>query len=388
MTNFGILPGGGSVHLDTLQNFVVKLAMPLLLLGADMGKIFREAGELMKAFVCGMAGTMAGSIAGYALFAYHLQGIGTAGDDAWKIAGALTAKNIGGGLNYMAVVDALRPSDAAVSLGLAVDNILGLIYFPFISWLGSRYNSKQQRILNSYNEILKHSSVVTSADDIATNSNHEGTVMGGDSVIGSTIDKPSLLPGPVLHQQEMNVGSYVNTLAVGLGLVAAAEHMSNWCTRFGVAVPSIALSSVLSVVLATAAPGRVRQCVLPGELMGRLLLLVFCSCIGNSSGNLLYTFGGGAGGSAAAALMGFGLVLYAVHLLVISLLCRLLRISTPKLLLASNANVGNAATASALAAAMGWQAELLPAVLVGNFGNFIGTFTGLWLANGIFRTKF
>lgn len=46
---------------------------------------------------------------------------------------------------------------------------------------------------------------------------------------------------------------------------------------------------------------------------------------------------------------------------------------------------GNAATASALAISMNWKSRLLPSILVGNLGNFIGTFGGLWLSTMVFK---
>jgi uncharacterized membrane protein len=47
-------------------------------------------------------------------------------------------QNIGGGLNFMAVVDILAVSPGAISAGLTVDNILGLLYFPLVSAIGRR----------------------------------------------------------------------------------------------------------------------------------------------------------------------------------------------------------------------------------------------------------
>lgn len=118
-----------------------------------------------------------------------------------------------------------------------------------------------------------------------------------------------------------------------------------------------------------------------GETLGKLLLLLFFGSIGNSSGTIAsVVMSQGAG-----ALLGFGLVLYAVHLSVILGIGRLLKFSVPELLIASNANIGNAATASAFVTSMGWSSRLLPALLVGTFGNAIGTFAGLWLGGSILR---
>ena len=47
LTNVGILPAEGSIHLINLQMFVLKLATPMLLFGADLKKIFRETGVML-----------------------------------------------------------------------------------------------------------------------------------------------------------------------------------------------------------------------------------------------------------------------------------------------------------------------------------------------------
>lgn len=95
LTNIGVLPSTGSIHLVNLQVFVLKLATPLLLLGADMKKIFGETGVMLKAFFLGTFGTLLGSFIAMILFCGPMSSIGIPGD-SWKIASALTAKNIGG----------------------------------------------------------------------------------------------------------------------------------------------------------------------------------------------------------------------------------------------------------------------------------------------------
>ena len=95
LTNLGVLPPAGSVHLTNLQFFVLKLATPLLLFRADLRKIFRETGVMLQAFFLGTVGTLLGSFLAMFLLSGPLNSIGLPGD-SWKIASALTAKNIGG----------------------------------------------------------------------------------------------------------------------------------------------------------------------------------------------------------------------------------------------------------------------------------------------------
>ena len=86
------------------------------------------------------------------------------------------------------------------------------------------------------------------------------------------------------------------------------------------------------------------------------------------------------------------LILYAVHLTIVlgggallrrrPALKRLFR--TPLLLIASNANIGGPATASALAVGNSWPSLVTPALLVGNLGFAVATPLGL-LMHSILR---
>ena len=131
LTNVGILPTTGSIHLINLQGFVLRLATPLLLLGADMRKIFRETGRMLQAFMLGTVGTLLGSCIAMLLLAGPIGTVGLPGD-GWKVAAALTAKNIGGGLNFFAVTNALELSSASLATGLAIDNLLGMYHVKII----------------------------------------------------------------------------------------------------------------------------------------------------------------------------------------------------------------------------------------------------------------
>ena len=334
LTNFCVLPSG-SVHMTNLQSFVVKLATPLLLLGADLNKIFRETGSLMKAFLLGTIGTLLGSTLGFVLFGSSLSTLGEVGDN-WKIAACLTAKNIGGGLNFMSVADALKPSPLSIGTGLAVDNLLGLLYFPLISWIGRDF---------------KENSTITSS---------------GPS-LSETISNDS------------NIENMTNALAIGMAISATAEFIARIS-----GLPPVPISTLIAVLLATLFPSKLKEIIPSGESLGRLLLMLFFGSIGASSGTIAATITS----SGAAALCGFGFVLYAVHLAVILGIGKFFAFPLPEILIASNANIGNAATAAALASAKGWNSRLLPAFLVGTFGNAIGTFCGLILGQAVLQKMY
>ena len=71
-----------------------------------------------------------GSVVAYQLFGFDINKIALMkSGDSWKLASALTAKNIGGGINYMGVANDLVLSPIGISIGLTVDNLLGLYHY-------------------------------------------------------------------------------------------------------------------------------------------------------------------------------------------------------------------------------------------------------------------
>jgi hypothetical protein len=51
--NIGVVPSGSLPYISSLQGFVVRIATPLLLLGADLRLIFKSTGVMLTAFLLG-----------------------------------------------------------------------------------------------------------------------------------------------------------------------------------------------------------------------------------------------------------------------------------------------------------------------------------------------
>ena len=84
----------------------------------------------------------------------------------------------------------------------------------------------------------------------------------------------------------------------------------------------------------------------------------------------------------AQILVVFAAILLSVHALVVFGVGRMVGLSLPELITASNAAVLGATTAPALAAAKGWKDLITPGVLVGVLGYVVGTY----LAEVLWRT--
>lgn len=380
LANVGVLPPPGP-HFSTIQTTVVSLATPLLLLGADLRVVFRSTRRLLGAFCLGSLATAVAAAVSFSLLSSAMHGVGSAPDgDGWKVAAALTAKNIGGGLNYVAVANTLGVSPGAFAAGITADNFFALAYFPVVSWLGGAPlpGGKAGAVVEDVGGGAADW-ISTDEDDDAGGWREEtvtetetGTSARGSpgttSGTSSSYSKPpsSLAPAGL---PDVDVGRMCVALTLATAIVALSEKIAP--RSLGV----LPTATLVSVLFATATPSRWSSALAPaGDALGNLLLFVFFASAGAAGGPVANVF-------SYPALFGFLAVLYPVHIAVTLLVGRrVFGFGTPELLVASNANVGGPATAGALAAGKNWHQLVVPAMLAGNFGNAIGTFAGLGMA--------
>ena len=337
----GIMPPGGSAGASSLQSLTLNLATPLLLLGADIRAARRSCGPLLISFVLASLATVLGSVAAINLGPIRSMLTAALGTDGLKVAAALMAKNIGGGINYFAVCAALGASTNAIAAGICVDNIFALLYFPLSSALGSGRPDP--------------SPIASDDDDI---------VSGGEV----TVERVSVL--------------------IALSTTAA------WFGRLiGGKANALPVSTLLTLLGTTLVPSRWIAPLRPtGEILGTALLYVFFATAG--------TGGLAIGDSVRAAFWPIGIfltILYGVHgcflatsrQLVLKYRLRLQdgnrcskdedegMVAPQRLLVASSAAIGGPATAAALANANGWKSLVTPSLLVGNLGYAVATFAAI-----------
>ena len=362
-TAFGMIPPAGAAVTDA-QGLAVRLATPLLLLNANLRDVGKRASMMLPAFLVGTVASALGGLVASRILAGPL--IAAYGADGLKAAAALTAKNIGGGLNFVAVAAALQLSPAPFAAALAMDNIMALVYFPLCAWLGR--NDPDPRV-----------------------SAGEGSPPSIASGATSTAPPPATAaPSATAASSDRQSSAQSGALAFALVAVAASRTLA---ARFapGFELP---ISTILAVFAATAFPRVIARFASAGDELGTTTIYIFFATAGWVGGGLSSgaIFGGG------AALLGWLGILYAVHLsllLGVAALARRLRPPSgggggagawtiPMALVASNANIGGPATASALAVGNGWPSLVTPGLLVGNLGYALATPLGI-LLHGIFR---
>lgn len=335
--SIGVLPGGGSPGAKIIQGLSIQLATPLLLLGVNIRECKKRSGPLLLSFLVASIATMLASVVAYPICSGPLHN--ALGLDGLKIAAALMAKNVGGGVNYVAVCKALEVSPASVAAGLCVDNIFALLYFPISSALAAN------------------------RPDVG---DCEGVSSSNEEEAGN-IDAEKLSA----------------TLTVALLVTWAGE-------RIGGRSGALPLATSLTIIFTVMFPKISKLISGSGEVLGTSLLYIFFATAGAPGLSIA--------DSARASFVPISIfltLLYSIHGGVLFLALRIASLrkssllkSSPwlpqRLLVASSAAIGGPATAAALAKSNDWNSLVAPSLIVGNLGYAIATFAGI-LFHALFK---
>lgn len=350
LSNFGVLPKQAPVY-NVVWVYLVPLAIPLLLLKADLRRVLAETRGMLLPFVLGAAGTTMGALLGLWLLPL--------GEHAAKLAGVFSATYIGGSMNMAAVTQAVDLDPSVATASVAADNVVGVFYLAFLALAPSL-------------ALLRRWFGVTTTGV----SSEASGVTGDDSpMLGGTTTKdagpaptPDASPLPLLDPLHLGIA-----LALSFMLCAAGQALATW---FGVGGYAILFITALSVLVANLFPRQLDR--LKGDYeIGLFLMYLFFAAIGISADVAAMI-------SSALEIAAFAAIVVLCHALMIFGLGPVLRIDLMDSVIASNACAAGPASAAAMAAGKGRADLVAPAVLLGVFGyavaNFIGVGLTTWLA--------
>jgi len=327
-SNLGLIPYASPVY-DSIMGLLVPMAIPLLLLRADFKAIFMESGTMFGVFLVAAGATFVGALVGVMVV--------DMGPLEPEIAGTVTASYIGGSLNFVATAEAVGIKDSSIYVaGLSADAagaVIFLIMLMLMPAIGFVRDSLPSRFFGQE----------TSKDP--------------DEVQADEAPAP---PFRLLH--------IANGLAISLVVCTLSAALTGILDMGSV---FILVVTALSLLVANFAKPLLRHVSSEFEV-GTLFMYIFFVAIG-AGANLSDVIG------AAFPILMFILVMVVVHLCVVVLLGRLLKLDLAEVMIASNACILGPAPAAALAASKGWRPLIAPGILVGLFGYAIATFIGVGL---------
>ncbi|KAG2500220.1 hypothetical protein HYH03_001798 [Edaphochlamys debaryana] len=378
----GVLPTDCASY-DVVWKYLMPLAAACFLLETDVSRLAADGGPVLVAFVIGAAGMALGAVAAWALLK------GPLGDVGARLGACLCASYVGGSVNFAAVALALKVPSAALPGAMAADN---LAMAGFLSVLMAVPINRAVAAVTSAATASAHpaaASAAAASTPAATGSTNPAAAATSAAASPAAADgAPTATPATAAAPSAITAESLALTLAAGSTACAVSYHIAavlnaapfTLLFMAGVAAAMTAAAQRLrgwAAVRAGHAPDspEAEAKVFAGAAqLGSCLIQLFFAVLGAAAGSLSCLAGCG-------VLVAFLCVMVAVHWAFLFLVGRLLlRMPLEPLLLGSNANIGGAATAGAMAAAKGWAPLVQPAMVAGSMGYALGTAAGLGVA--------
>jgi uncharacterized membrane protein len=339
--NLGVIPYTSPIYSMVNKN-LVPLAVSLLLFDSDLRRVVRDTGSLIIAFFVGALATLVGTVLSFPLV--PMKSIGT---DGWKVASALTARHIGGGINFIAVAETLGISASAVSAALAADNVVVALYFAYLF-----ASSTEGEDVEADDDSAANVVVLNNEDWKYSEASSSGSSSTGISVI-----------------------SLGTSLSIATFLLFVSSISTEYFLPKGTSV--LPIISLYTVAAATAFPKFFAALSSTGTALGVLFVQMFFAASG-AAGSIVTVLS-----KAPSIFLFSGLQIIIHYVTLLGLGKYLLRLKDRELYIASNANVGGPTTAASMASAKKWPRLIMPGLLVGILGYAIATPVSLALGNYI-----
>lgn len=330
LSNVRIIPTAAAVY-DVVWEYLVPLAIALLLLQANLFRILREAGPVLIGFLAGSASVVAGTAAGLSLL--------DLGSAEAQLGGVFTATYIGGSLNFAAVAEATGFHDSSLlAASVAADNIVTNLHFlliimlPGVGWLTRHF-----------------------------------PLPGNESAVEAGPEHP----GRAHQLGNLSLAGLLTALSVACAITALGNLIAEYA---GYGQYSILVITLLALLAGTLFPGQVARMSGHNEA-GNVFIFIFLASIA-ATADIWQLI------EMAPVLFVFASIIVLVHLLFLFGLGRLLRLDMGELIMASAVCVGGPSSAAAIASAKGWNELLIPGILAGSLGYAIGSFIGVSVAAG------
>ena len=344
LSNTGIIPLDAAAY-DFVWSYIIPLAIPMLLFNADVKRIGRESGRLLIIYLISGIGTVAGGIVAYNLLKGAIADLGL-------VLPMMIGTYTGGSVNLVAMSDAYNVGGELVSSSVVADNLLmALYFFALIAAAGSKFFLKHYR----------HPLI----DDL--NKNSDGSAEGA-----ATFWTP----------KEVSLKDIAMCIALSLVIVAVSVKVSS---VFAALIPTsnfvlslingllgnqYLIITTLTMLVATLFPRQVGN-IAGAQEIGTYLIHIFFAVIGVPASIYMIV-------TKAPLLLLFCAIIVFVNMLFSFVFGKVLKFSLEEIIISSNANIGGPTTAAAMAIAKGWNALIVPAILVGTLGYVLGNYYGIF----------
>ncbi|MEB7805697.1 DUF819 family protein [Mammaliicoccus fleurettii] len=346
LSNLNIIPIASPVY-DQVWNYVIPLAIPLLLFRSNIFKIWKESRRLLFIFLISSVGTVVGVTIAFLLLHQFIPELD-------KIGAMMTGSYIGGGVNFAALSTKFETPGELVSATVVADNSVMAFYFIVLITLPNL------KFVKKYFNRL-------STDNKDTEGNNAEIYW---------------------KRNEISLKDIAYSLAIAFVLVAISFKISELINAI-VPKSNPFLEILVSIIgdqflllttltlIAVAVFSKFFENLNASDELGTFLIYIFFVVIGVPASIPIII-------KTAPLLFIFVAIILIFNLAITLSLGKLFKFNIEEMILASNANAGGPTTAAALAISKGWHSLVGPILIIGTLGyvigNYIGTMMGYFLS--------
>ncbi|KTT84408.1 MULTISPECIES: DUF819 family protein [Mammaliicoccus] len=345
LSNLNIIPIESPVY-DQVWEYVIPLAIPLLLFRSNIFKIWKESRRLLFIFLISSVGTVVGVAAGFLLLHQFIPELD-------KIGAMMTGSYIGGGVNFAALSTKFQTPGELVSATVVADNSVMAFYFIVLI------------TLPNITFIKKYFKRLYNSNDVANSNQAEA----------------------YWKRNEISLKDIAYSISIAFVLVAISFKISelvneyipknNHFMEILVSIIGDQFLLLTTFTLVTVALfSKFFENLNASDELGTFLIYIFFVVIGVPASIPIII-------KTAPLLFIFVAVILIFNLSITLFFGKLFKFNIEEMLLASNANAGGPTTAAALAISKGWQGLVGPILIIGTLGyvigNYVGTLMGYFL---------
>lgn len=339
-SNLGVIPMS-SPAFDVVSNYLVPVAVVLILFKADIRSIFGTTKKELIAFHIAAVGTFIGTIVGVLLLAGIMPAIR-------EIAPAMCATYIGGSINFVAMTQQFSPSGNITSAALVADNLVMAIFVLILTWIpGSKFFRKH----------FKHPYETLAEQGIAEGENKIASYWQPKPI--SLLDiSLALATAFLIAALSSNLASFISVNTSGL----IQAFFGN----------QYVILTTLTLILVSIFPNYFKN-ISGADEIGSFFIYMFFVTVGIPA-SLKEVI------TQAPLLLVFSFTICTINLLFALIGGKITKCSIEEIVIASDATLAGPSGTAALAIAKGWNKLIIPALLVGLWGYVIGNYCGVFIA--------
>jgi uncharacterized membrane protein len=342
LSSVGVIPSNYPLY-KPLQAVSLYMAIFFMIMAIDVGKVLRSLQpRILALFLLGCAGTALGAALAQVLSAPLI-----GAENSAMISACTAGSYAGGAMNWAAVGDALDMPSSLNAMAFPASVIAYTLYLGLVLTLdNSPLRPALERWIGVTNDLGKSTASVTRV----SKTEDSGALKLEDYINGFLAFCVVFIVSIMLEQ-----------LVRGLVFVPLVIFLTTFAIMLGAIIPSTKVDGIK----------RLRKMSSFGEAS-----LFFLLCVIGAQAKLTSSL------IHAPALLLIPAVVIAVHVFVLLLFARLLKVDLVTSAIVSIAAIGGVATAPVTAAALK-AVELIPlAILLGMLGYAVGTYMGVYL--GVF----